>query len=80
MAQTLSIMLFKDNQSTMKLTASYKNHPRTKYIDGWCHNIKYHTAGTIQLQYFPTEQKISDTLTMPLPKSQFEKPRQNLFC
>ena len=76
MEQTLPIVLFEDNQSTIKLIQSDKHHSRTKHIDVRHHHIKHHqTTGTIELKYCPTDEMIADQLTKPLPKPQFEKHR-----
>ena len=76
MEQTLPIVLFEDNQSTIKLIQSDKHHSRTKHIDVRHHHIKLHqNTGTIELKYCPTDEMIADQLTKPLPKPQFEKHR-----
>ena len=68
-----------DNQGAIAMAKNPVGHKRTKHID-----IKHHfireavQAGTINLTYCPTTDMIADIFTKPLPRTQFEKLRNQL--
>ena len=64
-----------DNQGTINLARNpVTDHQRSKHID-----IKYHfirseiQAGTIKLDYIPTEGNVADIFTKPATKAKLEK-------
>ena len=68
-----------DNQGAIAMAINPVGHKRTKHID-----IKHHfireavQAGSINLSYCPTTDMIADIFTKPLPRTQFEKLRNQL--
>lgn len=71
--------ILEDNQGAIAMAKNPVGHKRTKHID-----IKHHfireaiQAGTITLNYCPTNEMVADIFTKPLPKPQFEKLRKEL--
>ena len=62
------IPLYSDSQATSALTCDGSYHTRTKHIDIRYHFIQFVVNnGTINLSYCPTDDKVTDTLTMVLP-------------
>ena len=68
---TDDVLIHVDNQGTINLAKNPVNHQRSKHID-----IKYHfirseiQAGTVKLEYIPTEDNIADIFTKPATKAQ----------
>ena len=76
----LSVVLFEDNQSAIRISKSCEQPKRLKHID-----IKYHFVqekvkdGTIEIQYINTANQVADILTKPLGRILFEKLRYRIF-
>jgi transposase InsO family protein len=70
-----------DNQSAMAVSKNDIHHNRTKHID-----IRHHfvrdaiTAGTITLEYVPTQDQLADILTKGLGRVAFERLRDQLMA
>ena len=68
------VFIHVDNQGTINLAKNPVNHQRSKHID-----IKYHfirseiQAGTVKLEYVPTEENVADIFTKPATKVKLEK-------
>ena len=72
--------LFEDNQSTIKLIGKPGNGNKTKHIDLRFNFIRDQVAQrTIQIEYLPTTEMISDILTKPLGTSSFVYLRSSLL-
>lgn len=72
--------LFEDNQSTIKLIGKPGNGNKTKHIDLRFNFIRDQVAQrTIQIEYLPTTEMISDILTKPLGTSSFVYLRASLL-
>lgn len=76
---THSIVIYSDNQSSIKLAHNDTYHSRTKHID-----IKHHfirdtvTHQHIEIKFIPTQSMIADVLTKPLAKLKHAKCVQSL--
>lgn len=72
--QSEPIVLYEDNQSTIRMLKNEIISQRTKHID-----IKYHfvkdaiTNDKIDIQYCPTETMLADIMTKALPNNIFNK-------
>lgn len=68
------VLIHVDNQGTINLAKNPVNHQRSKHID-----IKYHfirseiQAGTVKLEYVPTEENVADIFTKQATKVKLEK-------
>ena len=70
--QLQATTVFEDNQSTIKLISKPGNGNKTKHIDLRFNFIRDQVAqSTIQIEYLPTTEMISDILTKPLGTSSF---------
>lgn len=64
------IVIFEDNQSTIKVAKNPENHKRLKHID-----IKYHfirdkvSEGIVKIDYLKTDDQVADMFTKPLCKA-----------
>ena len=68
--QLQATTVFEDNQSTIKLISKPGNGNKTKHIDLRFNFIRDQVAqNTIQIEYLPTTEMISDILTKPLGTS-----------
>ena len=77
--QTLPILLYEDNISTIKMITSEKLRPKTKHIDVKYNCVKHLTeSGFLKLLYSPSKTMIADMMTKPLPKTDFERHRNGL--
>ena len=71
------IVIYEDNQSAICMARNPQFHGRTKHI-----NIKLHfvreqvNAGTIRIQYCPTEDMLADFLTKGVSTEKFVKLRK----
>ena len=71
--------IYCDNESCIKLKENLMLHDNSKHID-----IKYHyiwdmvQRRSIKLQYFPTEEQVTDVLTNPVSCVNFEYFRDKL--
>lgn len=69
-----AMVIYSDNQSSIKLSGSDGYHLRTKHIDVRHHFIRDKVmGGLVQISYVPTEVMVADILTKPtaLPKLQY---------
>ena len=70
------VHLLRDNQGANELAKNPEYHSRTKHIHGRQRFLSEMVEQqAIAVTYVPTSQMITDTLTKPLPKDQFEKLR-----
>lgn len=70
------VVIYEDNQSSIKISSSIEQPKRLKHIDVKHHFIKEKVKNkTIELKYIPTQKQIADILTKPLNKCPFEKLR-----
>lgn len=73
---THKVKVFEDNQFVIKIAENHDNSKRLKHLD-----IRYHFIienvknGTVELMYVRTDESVTDILTKPLAKQQFEKFR-----
>lgn len=74
------VLIYEDNQSTIKVAKNPVLHKRMKHID-----IKHHfipekiVDGTIILNYIETSEQIADLLTKPMPRHTFVKLREFIY-
>ena len=72
-------VIMEENQGAIAIAQNPVGLTRTKHID-----IRYHYVqecvpnGTIKLQYCPTEIMVADIFTKPLPRTKFEKLRNDI--
>ena len=67
-----AIIIFGDNQGAIALAQNPQLHARTKHIAIQHHFVREQQgAGTVDLQYIPTEGQVADGLTKALPKDRF---------
>lgn len=58
------VVVYCDNQSSIKLASSEAYRPRTKHIDIRLHHVRDQVeAGVIQLKYIHTDKQVADSLT-----------------
>jgi hypothetical protein len=70
--QIQATTVFEDNQSTIKLISKPGNGNKTKHIDLRFNFIRDQVAqNSINIEYLPTAEMISDILTKPLGTSSF---------
>lgn len=63
----LPMVIYEDNQSSIKLARKPVNHNRTKHIDVTHHAIREAIEnGTLELEYIPTKDMLADCMTKPL--------------
>ena len=71
------VVVFEDNQSTIKQSLNTESSARTKHIDIRHHFFKQHiAAGDVTLQYIPTEDQVADALTKNLDRVKVSRFRQ----
>ena len=71
---TKPIVIKEDSQGAIALARNPIAHSRTKHIDIRFHFIrKAHEEGIIDIVYCPTSEMVTDLLTKPIPRGQFEK-------
>ena len=74
-----SLVIYEDNQGSIKMAHNPVLHSQTKHIDIRYHYIRETVAeGTVMLQYCPTKDMVADILTKPLGKGRFEILRGKL--
>ena len=74
-----TVIIYEDNQSSIKMSQNPVLHSRTKHIDIRYHYIRETVAeGTVTLQYCPTKDMTADVFTKPLGKGRFEFLRDKL--
>lgn len=74
-----SILIFVDNQGTIKLIKNPEFHKRTKHIEVRYHFIRQkYEDGIINIQYVPSSDQLADILTKALPKETFQKHRTKM--
>ena len=65
--------LYCDNKSTICVAKNSVLHTRMKHVDTDCLFVRYEVqAGTMTVQYVPTEEQPADILTKPLPSRQHD--------
>lgn len=68
------IVIFSDNQSSLKLSHDDTYHSRTKHIYIRHHFIRHSlTNKSIKLDYISTNHMVADILTKPVPKIKLYK-------
>ena len=73
-------VIWEDNQACVGLTRNDIYHERSKHIDLRYHFIREQiTAGTITVQYVPTDRMIADVLTKPLARVALQRLRGKLL-
>jgi len=79
-SQNKTVLLFEDNQSSIKQASNLQSSERTKHIDVRHHFIKHHVAnGDVALEYLPTDDQPADLLTKSLDRIKVSKFRQILL-
>jgi len=74
-----AVIIYEDNQSTIKLAENFVNSDRTKHIAVRMHFIRDQIENNlIKLKYIPTTDQIADVLTKPLGRIQHEKHTKSL--
>ena len=77
---TSQLVIYEDNQSTIKLAKDWVYRKRTKHIDVKYHLVRHHViGGSISLVYCPSELMVADTLTKPLAEHMFKLMRETLL-
>ena len=75
-----AMVIYEDNQSTIKLAKDWIFRKRSKHIDVRYHLVRDHsTRGNISLIYCPSQHMVADTLTKPLPVHTFKLMREMLL-
>ena len=73
------IVIFYDNQSSVKLAKNPVFHTKTKHIEIHYHHVRDKvTSMIIDLQHVATTDQLADIFTKALGKTLFEKHRSNL--
>ena len=68
-----------DNQGTLYLVVSTKNHPKIKHIAIKFHFIRQAVQEKqVTVHYVPTQDQVADVFTKPLPGSSFKKFRYSI--
>ena len=76
----LPIIVYEDNQSTIKMAENPTLHQRSKHIDIRHHFIRdLVKSKTIDIKYCETDLMLADILTKALPKPKFETHKNNLL-
>ena len=71
--------IFQDNQGAIELAKNDKYHTRTKHIDICHHFVRERVfSEEIKVIYCPSDSMVADIMTKGLPKSSFEKLRQEI--
>jgi hypothetical protein len=74
------IMIWNDNQSSIRLSDHHVQHSRTKHIDVRYHFIREHIKRKIiEVAYLPSEDLPADMLTKSLDRIKFQKFRELLL-
>ena len=75
-----NLVIYEDNQSTIKLTKDWIFRKRSKHIDVKFHLVRDHVLrGDISVVYCPSEFMFADTLTKPLGENKFKMMRDTLL-
>ena len=73
------VTIHEDNQATILLAESNKQHERTKHIALRYHSTReFINTGQIQVRYLSTEEMVADMFTKPLGRGKFEYFREKL--
>ena len=73
------VVLYVDNQSTIRLSKNPEFHKRTKHIDIQYHFLREKSMnGEIDIKYVPTESQIADVFTKPLARDRFRMLCENM--
>ncbi|KAH9113686.1 hypothetical protein LEN26_013109 [Aphanomyces euteiches] len=76
----LPIIVYEDNQSTIKMAENLTLHQRTKHIDVRHHFIRdLVKEKVIEIKYCDTNSMLADMLTKALPKPKFEEHQRNIL-
>ena len=73
------ILVYCDNDSSLRLVRNPGYHSRTKHID-----VQYHfihdefEKGTVKFEFCPTADMLADGMTKPLPKPAFQDKRTRI--
>lgn len=74
-----TVLIYDDNQSTIKLLKNPMSSQRSKHIDVIYHFARERVARKeVEFLYIPTDRMIADYLTKPVPKSKFEFCRNGI--
>ena len=69
-----------DNQGCIHMAKAQGNHKRVKHLDLKIHFVRQAVeAGTVVLQYIPTNDQLADMFTKALPKQRFEVLRNKII-
>jgi hypothetical protein len=64
-----AMRIYSDNQGALRLIGNPEFHSRSKHIDVQYHYVReLKEAGTIEVEYIPTEEMAADCLTKPLKR------------
>ena len=72
------ILIYEDNQSTICLAKSSRNHSRSKHIDVKFNFIRDVNSNKIIVDYCPTSDMLADIMTKGLPAERFSRLRSML--
>ena len=73
-------LLMEDNQGCIHMAKAQGNHKRVKHLDLKIHFVRQAVeAGTVVLQYIPTNDQLADMFTKALPKQRFEVLRNKIM-
>ena len=72
--QRSSLLIYEDNQGSIKLATNPRDHARTKHIMVRYHALRDAVArGDVQIEYKPTGEMVADGLTKPLTPESMKK-------
>jgi transposase InsO family protein len=72
-------VIHSDSQGSIALSKNPEHHARSKHIDIRHHFVREQVAaGTVALQYVPTEEMLADVLTKPLSRDKHTKLVRNM--
>lgn len=70
----LSVIIYEDNQSAIKVCKNPEFHKRLKHVDIRFHFIRSKVSDkTVILKYIPTKMQLADFFTKPLSLTSFNK-------
>jgi hypothetical protein len=77
---TETTTIWEDNQSAIAYSHNALVSEKTKHIGLKWHFLKDHVEqGTIKLRYLPTDERVADMFTKPLPRHAMTRHRSSIM-